>query len=295
MKIIYKKLDEITVTREERQRSDVSNVKELAESMRRLGLIHPITVTRGNELVAGERRLLAAKELGWESIAACILEDLPDEDRLLVQLEENIRRKDISWQDRVEAVCTIADILTQDHEMSHKKMGEYMGQSATTLGEHLQIGRAIAGDHQDLSKISSMTTALNVLERRTKRKLAAVVEDFMDHTIGEEVVSKPTTRAEVIHADFEDWACAYTGPRFNLIHCDFPYGIEHQKSDQGAASHWEAFKDQPDVFRHLCRTLADYCTKLFSASCHIMFWFSMNYYTACSSRLRCGARRRARD
>lgn len=279
MKVIYKRLDEIKVTREDRQRSDVSDVRELAESMRRLGLIHPITVTRENELVAGERRVLAARELGWESIAACILEDLPEEDRLLVELEENIRRKDISWQDRCAAVCTIADILTKDHEMSHKKMGEYMGRSASSLGHHLQIGRAIAGDHQDLSKIGSMTTALNVLERRTKRKLSAVVEDFMDHTIGEAVESKPTTRAEVIHMPFEDWLSTYTGPRFNLIHCDFPFGIDHQRSAQGAADHWNAFDDKAGVYQHLCNLFCLWRNKILAESCHIMFWFSMNHYT----------------
>ena len=53
-------LDSIVVKRDERQRRELSDIDVLADSIRRLGLIHPIVVTRGElELVAGERRLAA--------------------------------------------------------------------------------------------------------------------------------------------------------------------------------------------------------------------------------------------
>jgi hypothetical protein len=41
----------------------------------------------------------------------------------------------------------------------------------------------------------------------------------------------------IITADFLQWAPAYDGPRFNLIHCDFPYGIGADEMQQGGSTH----------------------------------------------------------
>ena len=81
----------------DRVRKDVGNIDSLAESLKRSGQITPISVTHDMTLVAGFRRVTAAKKLGWKTIEANIVEGAADEARLLeIELEENVYRKDFT-------------------------------------------------------------------------------------------------------------------------------------------------------------------------------------------------------
>ena len=57
-----------------RIRRDIGDIEELMESLKKHGQLSPIIVNRNNELIAGFRRLQAAKKLGWTSIEAVILD-----------------------------------------------------------------------------------------------------------------------------------------------------------------------------------------------------------------------------
>ena len=79
-----------------RVRKDVGNIDSLADSLKRSGQITPISVTHDMTLVAGFRRVTAAKSLGWKTIEANVVEGA-DEARLLeIELEENVYRKDFT-------------------------------------------------------------------------------------------------------------------------------------------------------------------------------------------------------
>ena len=81
----------------DRVRKDVGNIDSLAESLKRSGQITPISVTHDMTLVAGFRRVTAAKQLGWKTIEANIVEGAANEARLLeIELEENVFRKDFT-------------------------------------------------------------------------------------------------------------------------------------------------------------------------------------------------------
>ena len=76
-----------------RVRKDLGDLEMLKESLKRFGLMNPITINSQNELVAGHRRLEAAKALGWISIDAV---QVDTKDKLLLlelELEENVQRK----------------------------------------------------------------------------------------------------------------------------------------------------------------------------------------------------------
>ena len=75
-----------------RVRKDLGNIEPLMDSLKRYGLLNPITLNSRYELVAGQRRLEAAKRLGWTSINA-VLVDVTDKVSLLeIELEENTQR-----------------------------------------------------------------------------------------------------------------------------------------------------------------------------------------------------------
>jgi ParB family chromosome partitioning protein len=80
----------------ERRREDLGNIDELAASINAWGLLHPIVVDDQNRLVAGERRLRACQQLGWREIEVTLLANLSTDDLREIELEENIRRKDLT-------------------------------------------------------------------------------------------------------------------------------------------------------------------------------------------------------
>lgn len=88
------KLSEIRVGN--RIRKDPGDLSELKDSMRRLGLLQPILVDTNNILVAGFRRLESAKALGWEAIETRLVDIQNKRDRLIIEADENITRRDFS-------------------------------------------------------------------------------------------------------------------------------------------------------------------------------------------------------
>ena len=79
-----------------RIRKDMGDLRALKESMHIYGLMNPITVNANHELIAGGRRLAAAKELGWETINATVLTNVDEVKELEMELEENNQRKEFT-------------------------------------------------------------------------------------------------------------------------------------------------------------------------------------------------------
>jgi len=90
-----------------RIRRDMGDIEALAESLKRYGQISPIMISPKNVLIAGERRLEAAKYLGWRSINAVISESSSELARLELEVEENMQRRDFNMEEVAEATKKI--------------------------------------------------------------------------------------------------------------------------------------------------------------------------------------------
>lgn len=85
-----------------RVRKDLGSLEDLKNSLRRYGLLNPIMLNSKYELVAGERRLEAAKAIGWTSINANILDNLSELSQLEMEIEENNQRKEFTDEELLE-------------------------------------------------------------------------------------------------------------------------------------------------------------------------------------------------
>ena len=98
-----------------RRREITADLDELAKSLDRFGLHQPIVVARkGNRfaVVVGQRRYLAAKQLGWDQISALILTQPPEQvQAAILSLSENIQRRDLSARDKSDAFVSLLDAL----------------------------------------------------------------------------------------------------------------------------------------------------------------------------------------
>lgn len=89
-------LDEIKIGK--RHRHDFGDIKGLAANIQQIGLLHPIVIRPNGQLIAGERRILAVKELGWKRVPVRVV-DL--EQLVFGEQAENIERKDFTVEERV--------------------------------------------------------------------------------------------------------------------------------------------------------------------------------------------------
>ena len=75
-----------------RIRQELGDISGLMESLKTYGQLTPIIINEKHELIAGFRRLQAVKRLGWKSIEAVVIDRPTEQQKLEVELEENIQR-----------------------------------------------------------------------------------------------------------------------------------------------------------------------------------------------------------
>lgn len=260
-------VDKIWVNRAKRQRRELTGIEDLAESIGRVGLIQPPVIRKDGELIVGERRWSAVKLLGWTDISVQFIEDLPEDELRRVELEENVRRVDIPWQENCLAVEEYHSIrLREDAAWTAAQTAEALGMSPQDVSKKRAIAQEITAGNTKVAAAPKLSTADGIVRREVSRKLASII---------------PVTKqveVPIINEDFHEWAKIYDGPAFNLIHCDFPYGVNADKHAQGAAKSHSGYADTPDIYYSLIAELHRAMVSIISDSAHLMFWFSMDYY-----------------
>jgi len=129
-----------------RKEFDESAVKELAESIRSEGLLQPIVVRKvkgGYELIAGERRLRAFKQLGQKFIPVRVIE-ASDATSAVLALLENLQRADLNPVDEAIGVAS----LMRDFNLTQEAVADRLGKpraSIANLVRLLQLDREILG------------------------------------------------------------------------------------------------------------------------------------------------------
>lgn len=94
-------VDKIIVKK--RVRKNLGDLSSLMDSLRRLGLLNPVVINNQNELVAGHRRLEAARRLGWKTIEIRIVDNDDQGDLVEMEIEENTQRKNLTTDELAEA------------------------------------------------------------------------------------------------------------------------------------------------------------------------------------------------
>ena len=117
---------------------DKSKIDELAQSIKKNGLIQPIAVRRGigedYEIIAGERRWLAAQKAGLHEVPVVKL-NLSDVQSLELAIIENIQREDINPIEEAKAYGRLMKEFNYDHE----KLSEFMGKSRSHISNTLRL------------------------------------------------------------------------------------------------------------------------------------------------------------
>lgn len=291
-------IDSIIIDRENRQRRELSNIEELANSIAQNGLINPIVVIEtpeGPKLVAGERRLTAHKHLGLESITVQFFSDLDPVQQHIIELEENVQRVDLSWQDQVKAVADYHELRRQlDPDWSLDRTADSLNMSGASVSRSMLVKRALDEGVPEVIEAPKFSTAYNFAQRREERKKTSAKRDLVAELRGQAVPTEVNSNdeeseaepapvndrhADIIQADFTRWSSTVLHEPFNFLHVDFPYGVSAgDTKGQSAAKQFGGYEDTREVYDQLCRTFVQNLDNFCAPSAHLMFWFSMDYY-----------------
>lgn len=134
--ILYLRADELSPNPvQPRRRFDDEALTELSESIKTYGILNPLTVRlRGGkyELVAGERRLRAAKLAGLQEVP-CILLDVNMEDASLIALVENLQRRDLDFIEEAAGINQLIRMFGMSQEEAARRIGKSQSAVANKL------------------------------------------------------------------------------------------------------------------------------------------------------------------
>lgn len=297
-----------------RQREDYGDIAGLAASIAANGLLQPIVVTEtepGNfRLIAGGRRLRAHQHLQLPTIPAIRLSSLTLAQQELLELEENLRRKDLEWPEFIRGVARLAAAS----DATPQALAPQLQLSAQSINKMISLAPQLER-HPKLLKASSWSSAWDLYMSESNKIADAAIEDILtgDFTVsagGELTLTPPPALEEpgvaplsvtppppppptfTALASFLTWAPSYSGRRFNLLHCDFPYGLNMDSANlQGSSDRWESdfsgrYDDSPELFDQLCRTFFDNQDRFITDSAHCIFWLAHKNFGRIWSRFR---------
>ena len=142
-RVRYIPINAVRPTPQQPRRSfDETALQELADSISAYGILQPLTVRdRGGvyELVAGERRLRAARIAGLREVP-CLIAEVGEEDAALLALIEYLQRRDLDYMEEAAAIAR----LIRRYGLSQQQAAEKLGKSQPTIANKLRLLRLSA-------------------------------------------------------------------------------------------------------------------------------------------------------
>ena len=216
--------------RQPRRSHDKVELENLANSIREHGVLQPLVVlpVRADgtyELIAGERRLEAAKLAGLEQIPI-LVRAVDEQGQLELALIENLQREDLNPLEAAEGYRQ----LVEDFGLSHEEIADQMGKSRTAISNTLRLLRLSAGVRKALGsgKISEgharALLGLNTAQAQSAALKAILsrdlsvrqAEELVRQMQGEKKVTKKPTRRPPEESDLENQLRELLGTRVAL-------------------------------------------------------------------------------
>ena len=282
-------ISSIAIINRQRQEMDLPELQKLANSILMVekirgegnGLIHPINVrpTRDDDvydqgynvaelrgqkvmqpwvLVTGGRRTAAHALLNRTEIEARNFEDLDPLDREIVELDENLARKNLTWQEELAAKARIHELrgkqaAARGEVQPQKETAKELGETPANLSRDLQLHNLMKTD-PSLKKASSKKAAIRAAQHKVdiaQRVVALSQNSIQD--IGKKLVTM----------DMRDFVRLLPDKSVDLHFPDFPFGIDYDKSRPDRDNAKGIYEDSPeglkdlltDVVPHLVRSL----------------------------------------
>jgi len=164
-------------------RSELGNIEELMESIRTKGVLEPILVrAKGDrfEIIAGERRYVASKNLGLKEIP-CIEMDVEEQEAMEISLIENLQRKDLDIFEEADGLKALMNL----YGYSHQEIAEKIGKARSTITEIISVSRIPLYLREKLKKagINSRSTITEIAKIEDEENMAKLVDQIIERRL----------------------------------------------------------------------------------------------------------------
>lgn len=308
----------------DRQRKNYGDIHGLATSIKKFGIIQPIVLTRRDSsisLVAGGRRLAACRYLGLTNLVHARdfvwREELSDDSGRLqlqaVELEENLRRSDLSWSETIAAKAKLMALMQSIHGASKgfgvgrsgtdgfgiRTLAAMLDENPSTTSRDIELAGYVA-KHPMLAQMPTKADAqrklgvavtVAAMQAIAKRSVVTPSGDLVSTTVGTGGGSQSPSQSPVpvlLPAHDERWTL-YEG-RFqekiemvpdnsvDLVLTDLPYNIGLGNSTASHSAGLGQFDDSDLDIVQLCSDVAVQAFRLMRNDRFAVFFYGMNYH-----------------
>lgn len=275
----------------QRREFDDGKIQELAKSITTNGLLQPVVVRslgQGNyQLVAGERRLRAITNLRFlggslrfngeivsgDEIPCVTLGELAELAAEEAELDENIRRADLTWQERAAATDRLAALRGKQAvaagqpapkvaAIAEEVRGSSQGAHHEATRRELIVAKHLSNPAVKAAK--SVDDAFKILKREEETKKNVALAATVGRTF--------TAAAHAaFHANCLDWMKAYTGEQFDVILTDPPYGMGADRfgDSGGKAAGAHTYEDSYESWKKLIPAFAEQSFRVTKPLAHL--------------------------
>ncbi len=287
------RIDQITIPpRRRKQFSDVK-LQDLADSIKATGLVHPIVIEKmvdgSYKLLVGERRIRAHQLLGLEEIEFNFKENLSEIERKQIELDENIHREDLTWQEEAVLQEDIHNLYQEMFGKTHTptlggpilwKGGWRISDTADLIGENkatvvinLQLAKGMR-ENPDLAKKETREAAYKAMKVGSEldllRGIAGILAQTADEA-GEEAIQiiNGDSAIELKKFEEESFDFCITDPEYGIGFHDmqqtFPNRGEVRQGVEFDDSKGRMVTELPTIFKEVYRLLKP------NSHCYVFF------------------------
>lgn len=279
-------VDSITVG--ERFRKDPGDIPALAENIKEYGLLHPLVIDDDHKLLAGGRRFMAVKLLGWEKVDCHYIYELDEISRRRIELAENLMRKNLDpWEQAkltdeikklgiLEAGLTPEQLEKIDPQNPHippgistRAIAEIRGVSAMTVVRDQRMMRAL----ELMPSLEEEKSQSNIL-----KKIDRMVEDIertLEMRAREREVKEVS--AHVIHGDATSLICSLPTSSVDCIITDPPYGVGNDAEGLIHRTRKE-YDDSPENTLAILRSIGPELRRVLKPDGHLWAFFGVGLW-----------------
>ena len=299
---------------ETRIRKDLGNIDQLAKSIGRFGIIQPLVLSKDEgfegrpRLVAGGRRLEALRRLGIKQLVHGQHFVWRGEEntyqRKAVELEENLRRTDLSWDEVVLAKKQLLEIQQSIHGTAKmgaptraersgaseagfgvRKLAEMLGESPSTTSNDLQVAEMIT-KFPVLRKLPTkqdamrrLNVAITVHGMQTAAQPKPALGTSPADPGGPAVAPALVPQWRLYHGPFQDNIGQIADTSVDLIATDLPYACGLGDSTAAHGAGLGGFVDSGLDLGVLCELVAQESFRILKDDRYAVFFFGFAYYT----------------
>lgn len=195
-------------------RSELGNLEELMASIKSKGVLEPILVRPKNdrfEIIAGERRFVASRNIGLKEIP-CIEMNVRDNEALELALIENLQRKDLDVFEEADGLKALIDI----YSYKHNQLSEKIGKARSTITEIINVAR-IPRRLRELCKtydITSRSTLIEIAKLEKEQDMERLITEISEKGLRREDTRELSKKLKGKQKTTKPYVFSYT-PKHN--------------------------------------------------------------------------------